>query len=167
MSKKWKRIASLVVAVTTMFAGTLTVSAEGVKDVFDAKYYADTYADLKEAFGYDEKALYNHYMTFGLSEERCGSPTFNVVEYRKAYADLEAAFGNNWDAYVNHYFEYGKAEGRTAGTVESAAEKQQAAAAQPVDTLSDVEELSGYAYASGRYTATYRPGARNAFAAYY
>ena len=166
MSKKWKRMAALVVAVTTMFAGTLTVSAEGVKDVFDAKYYADTYSDLKAAFGYDEKALYNHYVTYGLSEGRCGSPTFNVVEYRKAYADLEAAFGDNWDAYVNHYFEFGKAEGRTAGTVGSAvaastAENQQTAVTQSGGTLADVEALAEQLCATGRY-GSYRRGARNA-----
>ena len=161
-------MAALVVSVTTMFTGTLTVSAEGVKDVFDAKYYADTYSDLKAAFGYDEKALYNHYMTFGLGEERCGSPTFNVVEYRKAYADLEAAFGDNWDAYVNHYFEFGKAEGRTAGTGESTvtsstAENQQTAATQSGGTLADVEALAEQLCASGKY-GTYIPGFRNAVA---
>lgn len=116
MSKKWKRAVALVVAVTTMFACTLTVSAEGVKDVFDAKYYADANEDLKAVFGYDENALFNHYMTCGLSEGRCGSPTFDVALYRNAYPDLEAAFGDNWDAYVNHYFTVGQAEGRTAGT---------------------------------------------------
>lgn len=136
MSKKWKRIAALVVMITAMFAGTLNVSAEGVKDVFDAKYYADNNADLKAVFGYDEKALFNHYMTCGLNEGRCGSPTFDVVKYRKAYPDLEAAFGDDWDAYVNHYFKFGKAEGRTAGTPGAAnaagtAGNQQAAATQP------------------------------------
>lgn len=117
MKTKWRMTLAFAVMVTSMFAATLTVSAEGVKDVFDAKYYADTYPDLKAAYGYDEGALFQHYMKFGLAEGRVGSPTFNVVEYRRAYPDLEAAFGNDWNAYVNHYFQFGKAEGRTAGTV--------------------------------------------------
>lgn len=120
MIKKWKKAATLVVMTTTLFAGTLNVSAEGVKDVFDAKYYADTNADLKAIYGYDEKALYNHYITYGIKEGRCGSQTFNVAAYRMAYPDLQAAFGDNWDAYVNHYFTVGKAEGRMAGTLGTA-----------------------------------------------
>ena len=83
--------------------------------VFDAEYYADSYPDLKKAFGYNEKALYRHYMTFGLKEGRNGSKVLNVVAYRNAYPDLQAAFGDKWDAYVDHYFTFGKSEGRTAG----------------------------------------------------
>ena len=33
-------------------------------------YYADTYSDLKNAFGYDADALYNHYITYGKGEGR-------------------------------------------------------------------------------------------------
>lgn len=33
-------------------------------------YYADTYSDLKKAFGYDADALYNHYITYGKGEGR-------------------------------------------------------------------------------------------------
>lgn len=148
MIKKWKKAAALVVMTTTLFAGTLNVSAEGVKDVFDAKYYADTNTDLKAIYGYDEKALYNHYITYGIKEGRCGSQTFNVAAYRMAYPDLAAAFGDNWDAYVNHYFTVGKVEGRTAGTpgatgatgaagstgTVGAAGNQQTVTAQPINT---------------------------------
>lgn len=37
---------------------------------FDYKAYADTYPDLKTAFGYDKKALWNHYITLGKNENR-------------------------------------------------------------------------------------------------
>lgn len=33
-------------------------------------YYADTYSDLKNTFGYDADALYNHYITYGKGEGR-------------------------------------------------------------------------------------------------
>lgn len=120
MIQKCKKAVVLVVMTITFFSGILNVSAEGIKDVFNAKYYAEANADLKPVFGYDEKALFNHYITYGLSEGRCGSMTFNVVEYRKANPDLEALFGDNWDAYVNHYFAFGKAEGRPAGVSDTA-----------------------------------------------
>lgn len=40
---------------------------------FDSDYYADTYPDLKQAFGYDFDALLNHYLTYGISEGRIPS----------------------------------------------------------------------------------------------
>ncbi|MGM9876571.1 MAG: InlB B-repeat-containing protein [Bacilli bacterium] len=33
-------------------------------------YYADTYSDLYNAFGYDVDKLYNHYLTYGINEGR-------------------------------------------------------------------------------------------------
>lgn len=40
------------------------------KNNFDYKAYADTYPDLKAAFGYDKEALWNHYNNFGKNEGR-------------------------------------------------------------------------------------------------
>ena len=42
----------------------------GIETVFDERYYADKYPDLKEASGYDRAALLEHFMNFGLSEGR-------------------------------------------------------------------------------------------------
>lgn len=44
-------------------------AAECLAD-FDYQTYADTYPDLKAAFGYDAAALYNHYETNGKAEGR-------------------------------------------------------------------------------------------------
>lgn len=112
--KRWKGTAVLLMAAAVL-SGSMNVSAAGLRDVFDAEYYAETDPELKAAFGDDAEALFQHYVTYGLSQGRAGSRTFNVVEYRNAYADLNAAFGDNWDAYVDHYLTCGIAEGRTAG----------------------------------------------------
>ena len=50
--------------------GGIIVSAAGLRDVFDARAYADKYPDVREAFGYDEEALLQHYLTFGIAEGR-------------------------------------------------------------------------------------------------
>ncbi|MBD5481038.1 MAG: hypothetical protein HDR15_00690 [Lachnospiraceae bacterium] len=113
--RRFQKITALAAVAVSVAACPLSASAAEVKDVFDASYYADSYADLKEAFGYDEAALLQHYMTYGLNEGRSASTVFNVAAYRAAYADLEAAFGDDWNAYVNHYYTYGITEGRTAG----------------------------------------------------
>lgn len=46
--------------------------------VFDAEFYANTYPDVKEAFGTDEKSLYNHYITYGKAEGRKAFADDNV-----------------------------------------------------------------------------------------
>ena len=104
-------------AATVLVASAFSSSAAGLKDIFDAKYYADNNADLKEAYGYDEEKLYEHFVKYGLKENRKLSPILNVAEYRKAYKDLDQAFGDNWDAYVQHFLEVGAYEKRNEGVL--------------------------------------------------
>lgn len=136
---KWKGLPILAAMAAVLTFGKLEASAAGVRDIFDAKYYADSYADVKAAFGDNEEAMFAHYMSSGLAEGRLGSPVFNVALYRKGYADLEAIFGDDWDAYVNHYLTVGQAEGRTIGVnpsvnpqtlVQPVSQAQQMASAQ-------------------------------------
>lgn len=49
-------------AVVTPFSGTV--------DEFDYAAYADRYPDLREVYGYDREALYDHYVTCGINEGR-------------------------------------------------------------------------------------------------
>lgn len=57
---KLKKVIALGMAVTALAGAALKVSAVSMKDIFDAKYYASKYSDLKEAFGDDEEKLYQH-----------------------------------------------------------------------------------------------------------
>lgn len=119
MKKRKEQLRKAVLSMTAaamMLGSSLSVSAAGLGDVFDAEYYADTYADVKAVFGDDADALFQHYLTYGISEGRAGRADFNVSQYRSAYADLDAAFGDDWDAYADHYLTYGIAEGRTGVT---------------------------------------------------
>ena len=63
-----KRIAVLGLAGCLLYGGCIQANAATLKDVFDEHYYADTYPDLKKAFGYDREALWKHFVTYGLSE---------------------------------------------------------------------------------------------------
>ena len=80
--------------------------------VFDANYYANTYADLKEEHGYDAAKLLMHFIQFGMEEGRRGNIEFHVQSYKNYYADLREAFGDDWKKYYQHYLQYGKKEGR-------------------------------------------------------
>lgn len=111
-----KKMVVAILAGTMLLSNGLQVSAAGMRDVFDAKYYAEQYKDLKDAFGDNEEALYKHFVEYGLKEGRNMNPIIDIAKYRKQYEDLDKAFGDNWDAYVEHYFNYGVKENRDNGT---------------------------------------------------
>ena len=97
-------------------------SIGGTINQFDYIDYADRYSDLKDAFGYDRGALYNHYLTCGINEGRVANflgtegtiERFDYMDYADRYSDLQAAFGYDRDALYNHYITCGINEGRIA-----------------------------------------------------
>ena len=64
--KRFKKILISGITLSLLLGSTLSVNAANVRDLFDAEYYAEKYDDLAAAFGNDEKALYRHYITFGI-----------------------------------------------------------------------------------------------------
>lgn len=82
-------------------------------------YYADTYSDLYNAFGYDTVGLYNHYLTYGQNEGRrlsqyISTDTYNTSDnktlyagwvkfnyYRKQTDPLESSSSTCKDGYYN------------------------------------------------------------------
>lgn len=67
----------LGVADATGIANYYGLSKEDYSAAFDASYYYNHYGDLQEAYGYDEKALLNHFLNYGLAEGRVASPIFD------------------------------------------------------------------------------------------
>lgn len=86
------------------------------KDVFDFDYYRNEYSDLRNAFGGDNQALFNHFINYGMKEGRIAKSEFNVSIYKNNYGDLRTAFGDDLPAYYRHYCIWGKNEGRTGDT---------------------------------------------------
>lgn len=120
---------------------SVSASERITRENFDYVRYADDYQDLKEAFGYDAKSLYNHYLNNGRAEGRIAYRTdgsavegaagtasaggteqtaevsaaeFDYVRYANDYQDLKKAFGYDAKSLYNHYLNNGKAEGRIA-----------------------------------------------------
>ena len=83
-------------------------------DVFNADYYLNKYADLRNAFGNDANAALTHFINCGMREGRQAKASFNVYSYKNKYVDLRNAFGNDLKSYYLHYIYNGKSEGRTA-----------------------------------------------------
>ncbi len=115
-AKKGRRLVIAAAAGAVALGSIGYTQAAGIEDVFDERYYADKYPDLKAAYGYDRAALLEHFKKFGLSEGREMNEMIDIVKYREKYADLQAAFGDDWDAYVTHYLTYGAFEHRDNGT---------------------------------------------------
>lgn len=61
---------NFISAQIAKYAGGAPAPSSITKKNFDAKAYADTYPDLKAAFGYDKNALWNHYISYGKAEGR-------------------------------------------------------------------------------------------------
>jgi hypothetical protein len=93
---------------------TFSKKMSAYADVFDATYYVEKYPDLKEAFGNDTKALFNHFLNCGMNEGRQGCADFDPKFYMSQYSDLQKAFGTDTVAYYIHYIQFGKKEGRKA-----------------------------------------------------
>ena len=101
----WEKLASL----TSAYRDGVNYSA-----VYDYTYYVDNYSDLYARYGAnnDKYGALTHFITFGMSEARQASASFNVKVYKECYSDLQKAFGNNWKAYYIHFIIRGQYEHR-------------------------------------------------------
>ena len=115
-AKKGRLVLIAATAGTMAFSNICYTQAAGIEDIFDERYYADEYPDLKAAYGYDRSALLKHFLKFGLAEGRVMNEMIDIVKYKAIYKDLQAAFGDDWDAYIEHYLRYGAFEQRDSGT---------------------------------------------------
>lgn len=94
-----------------------TLKASGKDNlIIDVEAYKAAYSDLEKAFGDDENAYIEHYLTIGVFEGRTKGVLFDPLAYATAYSDVRAAFGNDISAIVDHYINFGVAENRTLGT---------------------------------------------------
>ena len=93
-------------------AGVTVYKGMDYAPIYNFEYYVNTYADIKKAFGNDEKAVLNHFITYGMKEGRLAQENFNVHFYRSKYQDLENAFGDDLKSYYYHYLNYGIKEKR-------------------------------------------------------
>ena len=111
------------------YAGGRTMTT-GVEDVIGATtvqdgvdyslvydyYYFSQNQDVKDAFGDDDVATLANFIRWGMTSQRQGIESFDVVSYRRAYVDLRIAFGDDYPAYYLHYMKYGYYDGHSITT---------------------------------------------------
>lgn len=106
------QIPYLISALNANSLNSILGGIETPEYMFNARYYADLYPDLKKAFGYDENSLRNHYIKSGVKEGRQATPIYSPQYYLGKYKDLSVAFGTDYEAVYNHFMNYGLNEGR-------------------------------------------------------
>ena len=79
-----KKLLVLGLMAVTLVSTSLTAEAKVysydiTEENFDAADYANRYSDVKDAFGEDKAALYNHYKFFGVEEGRVVKITKDVL----------------------------------------------------------------------------------------
>lgn len=110
-----KKITKIILFVALfVMINTISANAAVYDATFNSEYYANKYADLKRAMGYNEEALRSHFYNYGIREGRIASSSFDVKYYLANNPDLKKAFGNNYEAAYNHFVNYGMYEGRTS-----------------------------------------------------
>lgn len=83
--------------------------------VFNAQYYYDRYADIRNVIGNNEQELLKHFKEHGMQEGRVAHPDFEVKAYMLNNLDLVGEMkADDLTEYFAHYIKTGKQEGRTA-----------------------------------------------------
>ena len=77
------RLLVMLFSIVVFFSSSISAYAapKTMSDgqLFDAEFYANTYPDVKAAYGYDEALLYAHYLAFGKAEGRLPYAEATVV----------------------------------------------------------------------------------------
>ena len=82
-AKRSRRIVLAAVAGAVALGNVSYTHAADLEDVFDERYYADEYSDLKQAFGYARLVLLDHFMKVGIYEGRKMNGLIDIIKYRE------------------------------------------------------------------------------------
>ena len=78
---------------------------------FDPKFYATQNPDLANHGITTEAQLKDHWLTYGINEERQGSPDFNAKWYLSHHSDLGKNGIKTTEDAIRHYADHGRFEG--------------------------------------------------------
>ena len=94
--------------------GTTVYNGVDYSAVYDFNYYVNHYADIRNAYLNNPNGAIQHFVDYGMKEQRRAIATFDEKSYRYEYRDLRAAYRRDFKKYYLHYMQYGKKEGRVA-----------------------------------------------------
>lgn len=116
-----RKIANYIIVLIAVLCiqGMVVNAEEELPSRFDYIRYAEENQDLKQVYGYDKDALYEHYINIGKGEGRIahfegGADYFDYRAYLDMYPELESVYGTDYKALYIHYITVGMSEGRQA-----------------------------------------------------
>ena len=96
------------------YIGSYGVTEADYAAVYDYDYYVKNNPDVASYYGSDRRAIFEHFLKYGMKEGRASSANFDLTSYYNAYQDLRLAYGtSDLSKYYLHYVNYGQKEGRT------------------------------------------------------
>lgn len=120
--KNTSKLFVIIIAAVLMFSAMPNIrirteaALAGPADyAFDYIYYADKYDDVRRICGYNEAALRNHWLQYGIKEGRSGSPIFDGKFYLSQNRDISRAIGStNYAGAYYHFITWGYKEKRAS-----------------------------------------------------
>jgi len=94
-----------------------TIRESMEESLYNAEYYAKANEDVAVALGYDDEAMYNHWINYGKAEGRNASMVFNAKYYLEVNPDVAAVVGEDYVAAYEHFVNTGLLEGRESSPV--------------------------------------------------
>ena len=148
-----KKEGRIGVGCTTLQGATTVWNGVDYAAVYDYNFYSGANADIRKAFGMDDRATLAHFVQYGMNEGRQAKGNFSVKSYKNRYADLRNAYGSNLKSYYIHYINYGRREGRQATGCEN----------QLIGATTVYKGIDYSAVYDFQYYVTMNPDVKNAF----
>ena len=122
--------------------------------LYNYEYYTNANEDVAVALGYDEEAMYQHWLNYGMAEGRNASMVFNAKYYLEKNPSVRAKVGNDYVAAYEHFVNEGLLAGLESSPVFSVKYYLEAntdvAAAFNGDYISAAQHFNENAIAEGR-----------------
>ncbi len=85
---------------------------QAIATIFDAKYYATVYRDIMDFYGFKyyttscDATLLDHFLNYGIWEERQPNASFNIDVFATRNVDLHQQYGDDIISYYTYYATY-------------------------------------------------------------
>ncbi len=117
ISQRYRPLCPYNYGAAPVYTGSYVYNGVDYSPVFNPYYYSSHFEDLEGIYGTDTKGLFEHFISYGMSEGRQAIAVFNPVYYKNRYYDLRKVFGDDLPKYYEHYCLFGIKEGRDGATV--------------------------------------------------
>lgn len=88
---------------TTTMDDNIALMVKYRDEIFDSAYYGVMNPDVVEKYGADPEVLFNHFIVYGVWENRVASSNFDMTSYIQNHPELVDAYGTYYPKYYGDY----------------------------------------------------------------